>query len=142
MRSLEKHIEKIARKIAYNRVELQEETNSATGDKADIISKSAEAVLSERTNAEIFRETHNDSVTEIGLDEFGTSSSAKVEEPVVVTDVENVSVTIENLETYVGKAKFNQDTIYDSAGESLPPGVVMGLAWNPLVSKAADKTID
>ena len=36
------------------------------------------------------------------------------------------------MEGLIGKPKYAQDTIYDSADQSLPPGIVMGLAWNPL----------
>ncbi len=41
-------------------------------------------------------------------------------------------VTASNLEKYAGKPIFSQDTIYDNKDASLPPGIVMGLAWNPL----------
>ena len=47
--------------------------------------------------------------------------------------VENneIVVTAANLEDFVGKARFTQDTIYEGSA-ALPPGVVMGLAWNPM----------
>lgn len=46
---------------------------------------------------------------------------------------ESMNITPENLEDFAGKAKYTQDTIYDSDKyETLPIGVVMGLAWNPL----------
>lgn len=79
VRSLEKQIEKIARKIAFGAVTKQEAAGAGEGLPSDTI-----------------------------------------------------VVTAENLEEFVGKARFTQDTIYDSGSESLPVGVVMGLAWNPL----------
>jgi ATP-dependent Lon protease len=137
VRSLEKHIEKIARKIAFNTVETQEEVNGDKPIVATAEEKAVEAKLSERTNAAIFGETHGDSLSEVGQEEtanFNTPSTKNSD--VVIEDIiaKKIIVNVDNLEVYVGKARFNQDTIYDSAGASLPPGVVMGLAWNPLVS--------
>jgi Lon-like ATP-dependent protease len=39
-------------------------------------------------------------------------------------------VTVDMISDFIGKARFTQDTIYNSEDEALPPGVVMGLAWN------------
>ena len=135
VRSLEKHIEKIARKIAFNTVESQEEIN---GDKSSTISeelKAEEMKLSETTNAAIFSETHCDSLKEVGQEETADFNTPSLNDPNVIEEIvtKKIIVNVDNLEVYVGKARFNQDTIYDSAGASLPPGVVMGLAWNPLV---------
>ena len=130
VRSLEKHIEKIARKIAFNTVETQEELSTESSDEA----KAQEAKLSERTNAAIFGETHYDSLKEVGQEE--TANFNPPADGVIGGVVaKKITVNVDNLEVYVGKARFNQDTIYDSAGASLPPGVVMGLAWNLLVSQ-------
>eukprot|EP00604_Paraphysomonas_vestita_P002956 CAMPEP_0174820794 /NCGR_PEP_ID=MMETSP1107-20130205/4839_1 /TAXON_ID=36770 /ORGANISM="Paraphysomonas vestita, Strain GFlagA" /LENGTH=502 /DNA_ID=CAMNT_0016036799 /DNA_START=1081 /DNA_END=2586 /DNA_ORIENTATION=+ len=41
-------------------------------------------------------------------------------------------VTPENLESFLGKPKYPQEALYDSGEGGMPPGVVMGLAWNPL----------
>lgn len=41
---------------------------------------------------------------------------------------ENVSVEVDNLESFVGKPKFVNDKMY----EITPPGVVMGLAWTAM----------
>ena len=41
---------------------------------------------------------------------------------------EKVSVALDNLEAFVGKAKFSHDRMYDKT----PPGVVMGLAWTAM----------
>lgn len=42
-----------------------------------------------------------------------------------------VNVTSANLSDFVGKPRYQQDTIY-AGGSAFPPGIVMGLAWNPL----------
>lgn len=41
---------------------------------------------------------------------------------------EKVDVAVDNLEGFVGKAKFSHDRMYDET----PPGVVMGLAWTAM----------
>lgn len=81
VRSLEKHIEKVIRKIAYNAVGEFEKIN---GNKS-------------------FKDMTG-----------------------------HVTISSKDLEGLIGKPKYAQDTIYDSADQSLPPGIVMGLAWNPL----------
>jgi len=85
VRSLEKQIEKIVRKIAFNALS-KDETDASNADKVWNIA-----------------------------------------------DLEgHIIVTATNIEEYVGKPKFLQDTIYEFNDAPLPPGIVMGLAWNPL----------
>lgn len=79
VRSLEKSIEKIARKIAFEQV----------GD--------------DETDGELQQRDHKE-----------------------------VSIQAKDLEKYVGKPIFAEETIYESGDAPLPPGIVMGLAWNPL----------
>lgn len=43
-------------------------------------------------------------------------------------EAEKVDVGTDNLESFVGKAKFSHDRMY----EETPPGVVMGLAWTAM----------
>jgi ATP-dependent Lon protease len=83
VRSLEKMIDKIARKIAYELVGQEEKSSTA-----------------------------NDTTKAQALEDF--------------------IIDAKDLEKYVGKAIFAEDTIYDSIEGPLPPGIVMGLAWNPL----------
>ena len=78
VRSLEQHVERITRKVAYDVVQKQQENAEDT-----------------------------------------------------TTLFEQILITVDNLEVYIGKPKFTQDTIYDSK-QLLPAGVVMGLAWNPM----------
>ena len=89
VRSLEKTIEKIARKIAFNMVTKRE---------ANILADASSLLSS-----------------------LSPSSTS-----------ETINIDANNLDEYVGKPRFSQDTIYDSGSEALPVGVVMGLAWNPL----------
>ena len=152
VRSLEKHIEKIARKIAFNTVETQEgvvvnaTTNTVTATVIPELIVSDEKItdVSERISEGISHESHNEQDIEVGQEETVNTFSFNIptleevinmtmEEKKTPVDVKKVIVSPDNLEVYVGKARFSQDTIYDSAGTSLPPGVVMGLAWNPLV---------
>lgn len=56
----------------------------------------------------------------------------KVESPESYTRV----VSEDNLEKFAGKPIFTQETIYESNDEPLLPGIVMGLAWNPLGGSA------
>ena len=102
VRSLEKAIERIARKIAFRRVG-EDERHTESSNNGDIGDKEERATFPD-----------------------STISSAKPQHSMVVTE--------ENLEEFAGKPVYTQDTIYDNSdGNSpLPPGVVMGLAWNPL----------
>lgn len=47
---------------------------------------------------------------------------------IVSGEAEKVDVAVDNLESFVGKAKFSHDRMY----EETPPGVVMGLAWTAM----------
>lgn len=46
--------------------------------------------------------------------------------------VHKVNVTLDKLEYYLGKPKYPNETLYANDGQAFPPGIVMGLAWNPL----------
>ena len=83
VRSLEKQIEKIARKLAYDYV-CSIDNNNKSNDED------------------------------------------KKHHPAVI------EVTTENLENYVGKPKYPNETLYEHSSTGFPPGIVMGLAWNPL----------
>lgn len=85
VRSLEKMIEKIVSKIAFTKVE-----------------KDDELILANSTEPFIFNSSH-------------------------------YTVQPEDIEKFVGKPFFSEENLYDSSDSSpLPPGIVMGLAWNPL----------
>jgi ATP-dependent Lon protease len=78
VRSLEKLIEQIARKIAFNYVQHQEECE--------------------------------------------VSGEGKYK----------VDVTVDNLESFIGKPRYPQDLLFENNGKAFPEGIVMGLAWTPL----------
>lgn len=113
VRSLEKQIDKIIRKIAtkiVEKVELQEE--SVVEPELSTESVSTESVTDEdgskgKTLAEAIQHVHLNEMLEF-------------------------NITSDNLEQYIGKPKYPNETIYSSAAGGMPPGVVMGLAWNPL----------
>jgi len=47
--------------------------------------------------------------------------------------IATITVTESNLAEFVGKPRFQENTIYGYEGDKpFPPGIVMGLAWNPL----------
>ena len=41
-------------------------------------------------------------------------------------------VSVDSIEYYLGKPKYPNETLYANDGSAFPPGIVMGLAWNPL----------
>jgi Lon-like ATP-dependent protease len=97
IRSLEKHIEKIARRIAFLEVS--------------------------RVEAEVAKE--GESGGRVGgchSMKLGTDSA---------TTMTPYCVTAESLEEFLGSPKYSEETLY-STEDTIPPGVVMGLAWNPL----------
>lgn len=105
VRSLEKQIEKIARKIAYNSVSQQETASEA--------------------NTETKTATETETETE-------TSAKTKTDAKFPEATTSLIRVTSSDLETYLGKPKYAQDNIYESKNAPLPVGIVMGLAWSPL----------
>ena len=134
VRSLEKLLEKIARKIAFQiATEIDKEEGSTATPPSSTLAHPvvpAEAAPAEAVPAVVDQ----------------TAAAPVVEK--------KIQVTTENLETFVGKPIFQQDSIYslDSSDDgdvgdkeqvvkdsesrakkskNLPVGVVMGLAWNP-----------
>ncbi len=94
VRSLEKTIDKIARKLAFERVGALEK-------------KKEDSQKSQGEVAVITPEDAKDEVHEV------------------------VTINKEDLEKYIGKPVFHDDTIYEDSHHGLPVGVVLGLAWNP-----------
>lgn len=129
VRNLEKHIEKMTRKIAYDVVGKLETTNSPDiKDKSTV--KSAESSVAK--GAETETETEADEVRE-SSDSKPSSEVTEVKHSHLLPDQVKITITDENIEKYVGKKKFTHDNIYESdRDEPLPVGIVMGLAWNPM----------
>jgi Lon-like ATP-dependent protease len=104
VRSLEKTIDKLARKLAFHKVkELEHPESVAT-----------------TTTTDANNQNNNNGATTEGA--------------AVPSQINNTVIEIkkEDLETYIGKPIFIDDTIYeDNETKGLPVGVVLGLAWNP-----------
>ena len=129
VRSLEKLLEKIARKIAFQIATEMDQNESLAATSAATPSPTPSPVASE-------------------------AAPAAIDQTVAPILEKKIQVTTQNLESFVGKPIFQQDSIYsldtnDGSGvdehkevvedaegvakksKHLPVGVVMGLAWNP-----------
>ncbi|KAK7278011.1 hypothetical protein RJT34_23032 [Clitoria ternatea] len=149
VRNLQKHIEKIYRKIALQLVR-QGETTDATSHSAQSVEPEKAEVdydelgqntvqkensgLVEGSNPEQIGETFKevDNVqTDISSDQAECLEIAKESEEdkkIETKTVEKVLVDETNLADFVGKPVFHADRIYDQT----PVGVVMGLAWTAM----------
>ncbi|OAY43962.1 lon protease homolog 1, mitochondrial [Manihot esculenta] len=145
VRNLQKHIEKIYRKIALRLVrqgELSEPDVSGESKKAE-----AESIQSSSGSNEASRNEENDETSveaetvmtdqpseqiQCPVDQPANSKEAteteKIEESEVTKAVEKVLVDTSNLADFVGKPVFHAERIY----EQTPAGVVMGLAWTAM----------
>ncbi|CAI5437592.1 unnamed protein product [Caenorhabditis angaria] len=64
---------------------------------------------------------------------ISSENTQEIQETTVVPkDCEQILVTSENLQKFVGKPKFTSDRMY----ETTPPGVIMGLAWTSMGGSA------
>lgn len=111
VRSLEKMVEKIVRKIAFEIIsEIEKEVTTNTDDSSAVAKSSASSKETGKVDA-VVPPVHN-----------------------ILTQATPVTIQVDNLEKYVGKPVFAEETIYSNSkdDQSLPVGVVMGLGWNPL----------
>lgn len=92
MRSLEKHVERIARKISFNAVEQ---------DEARELAASAGEDLAGTSNGSDSSSINSTSTAPADSSRIAESNSAA---PIAV----HIEVTSDNLETYVGKPKYSQ----------------------------------
>ena len=121
VRNLQKHVEKVFRKIAYQilidkpelapRLEAQAAARAAAHAKDDDGTQEKEEDKDKEEEGEEEEEEDANALTWEDL----VSAPVKVEPT--------------SLEKYVGKAVYTPDNFY---GETPPPGVVMGLAWTSL----------
>ncbi|CAH2054931.1 unnamed protein product [Thlaspi arvense] len=120
VRNLQKHIEKIYRKIALKLVR--------QGASSDITDTEDTKSLA-KTNSEVERMKLADIMKILESATGGsTESKAKQSGEVVAKMVEKVMIDESNLADYVGKPVFRTEKIY----EQTPVGVVMGLAWTSM----------
>ncbi|XP_058002879.1 lon protease homolog 1, mitochondrial isoform X2 [Hevea brasiliensis] len=145
VRNLQKHIEKIYRKIALKLVRQGELSESdVSGEtkkaKAESVQSSSESVegSSNKQNNETSVEAETVTIDQPSdqiqgpVDQPADSKEAteteKIEESEVTRAVEKVLVDTSNLADFVGKPVFHAERIY----EQTPIGVVMGLAWTAM----------
>ncbi|CAI8603531.1 unnamed protein product [Vicia faba] len=128
VRNLQKHIEKIYRKIALQLVR-QGETIDATLETGPNTTPKENPVLIESSDSEHTDEDSKD------VDELQTNPPADESTDIEVAKereedktIERVLVDKSNLDNYVGKPVFHAERIYDQT----PTGVVMGLAWTAM----------
>lgn len=144
VRNLQKHIEKIYRKIALKLVR-QGATSTVFAD-----SSSQKQDSKELDNVDHVAEEKNSILTIPGIVEAPSSAQVSAEEPsepaessvdsqdeVTASDAEKVEpeqsyekviIDVTNIADYVGKPVFHGEKIYDQT----PIGVVMGLAWTAM----------
>jgi hypothetical protein len=124
VRSLEKVIEKVARKLAYRRV-TQDEISPVI-----IAPLAANSPLPSASDVALTK------TGKVRKNAKAVAKSVAVDAPVTVpqqAQPDVFRVTVDNLAEFAGKPTFLQETIYDSQGDGpLPVGVVMGLAWDPM----------
>ncbi|XP_019092470.1 PREDICTED: lon protease homolog 4, chloroplastic/mitochondrial-like [Camelina sativa] len=128
VRNLQKHMEKIFRKIALNLV--RKGTSLEVPANSDVVTDTEDSKPLAKTDLESPEATSAEGSTVL-TDELATGDSTepKTEQSVVVAEtVEKFVIDESNLEDYVGKPVFHAEKIY----EQTPVGVVMGLAWTSM----------
>lgn len=115
VRNLERHVEMLARKIAYKVVHAAEEKEPKVPP-VNSTTESSSSLPADSKASEDINQLKVDIVD-------ATARKINIEE---VT----VSVHASNLAEFVGQPRYSQSNIYDC--EKMPVGVVMGLGWSPL----------
>jgi len=128
VRNLQKHIEKICRKVALKVVrsgQVQSGATTATdSDDSPVHGEAAVASVPPEPSAEPSAEPAG----EEGVSEPATGQTALGSTALGTTALGTFVVGPEQLSEYVGKPIFTSERIY----ESNPPGVVTGLAWTSM----------
>ncbi|XP_022719530.1 lon protease homolog 1, mitochondrial-like [Durio zibethinus] len=150
VRNLQKHIEKIYRKIALRLVrEGSSNESGISGEvvhpaeaKAEVVNESDQHATANKTGVEVEpvgNSSHEcTSETSVQVDTVQTNDqpkdskdatdTEKLQETEATKAVEKVLVDTSNLTDFVGKPVFHAERIYDQT----PVGVVMGLAWTAM----------
>ncbi|XP_019093400.1 PREDICTED: lon protease homolog 4, chloroplastic/mitochondrial-like [Camelina sativa] len=129
VRNLQKHMEKIFRKIALKLV--RKGTSLEVPAKSDVVvTETEDSKPLAKTELESPEETSAEGSTVLTNDlATGDSTEPKTEQSIEVAEtVEKFVIDESNLEDYVGKPVFHAEKIY----EQTPVGVVMGLAWTSM----------
>ncbi|KAG9457883.1 hypothetical protein H6P81_002391 [Aristolochia fimbriata] len=153
VRNLQKHIEKIYRKIALQLVRqgVSNEPSPSAAAKDVVVEASSEKFLEEPTESfaeeqkastveseeaisqEVSETPGDNPVKTLSKDEVVKIDNEEIvadiiQETEVNTKVEKILVDVSNLSDFVGKPVFHAERIYDRT----PIGVVMGLAWTAM----------
>ena len=139
VRSLEKHIEKVVRKVAYDIAIEQEGKAEEAATASDTIvettldsdqAKPVEVAIPVLPIVDASVITKEEDEVKVTVSDVAVPAASVETAPLL--PAEPIVIAAKDLEKYVGAPRFTQDTIYDSKGGALPVGIVMGLAWNPL----------
>nr|KJB26312.1 hypothetical protein B456_004G236600 [Gossypium raimondii] len=130
VRNLQKHIEKIYRKIALRLV--REGSSNESVISGEVVQPAeAKAEVDETDQHAAANETATESSVQTSdqpKDPKDATEAEKLKETETTKAVEKVLVDASNLADFVGKPVFHAERIYDQT----PVGVVMGLAWTAM----------
>ncbi|GMI88872.1 lon protease 1 [Hibiscus trionum] len=145
VRNLQKHIEKIYRKIALrlvregssNEAVISGEVVQPTEAKAEVVDETDQPAAANETAVEVesvrnssheLRSESSVKTSDQPQDSKDAIDTEELQETETTKAVEKVLVDPSNLADFVGKPVFHADRIYDQT----PVGVVMGLAWTAM----------
>lgn len=134
VRNLERHIDMLARKIAFKVVVDSEKGLKVKSN--EVPSEMHPTTVTEIASSDVSLAGINPVVvTEVPKEPTSSSSGpSEVVDATVVFGVEipaeSIVIDATNLAEFVGQPRYTESMIYDSA--KMPVGVVMGLGWNPL----------
>ncbi|KAB2005994.1 hypothetical protein E1A91_D11G317300v1 [Gossypium mustelinum] len=134
VRNLQKHIEKIYRKIALRLVREGSSNESVmvqpADAKAEVVDESDHHAAANKADVEVETSVQVDTVqtNDQPKDPKNAADSKELQETEATKAVEKVVVDTSNLADFVGKPVFHAERIYDQT----PVGVVMGLAWTAM----------
>jgi Lon-like ATP-dependent protease len=125
VRNLERHIEKLSRKVAFNLVKGDEDRKSSEPKPVGTSSLEAEDNVSvtNPTKVSETRSTTSDGASTPSKEEVAPT-------PKYEGSPQDIMIDSEHLAEYIGQPRFSEVPMYDS--NQLPAGVVMGLGWSPL----------
>ena len=130
VRNLQKHIEKICRKVALKVVRAQQQADAV---KAEANANAAADGLQTREAAAAVSSGGDSSSSAEVVDGAAATEApaegAEAAEAAAEATIETIEVGKEHLSEYVGKAPFQNERVYL---ENNPPGVVTGLAWTSM----------
>lgn len=125
VRNLERHIDMLARKIAFKVVSNNEKKDAASAIEREEQPDNTVAPAIETGDITTTSTSDVDSKTK----SYVPPVDATIVAPLDIS-FDPVVVNADDLDELLGKPRYSETMIYDSA--RMPVGVVMGLGWNPL----------